>query len=1194
MAQYLVPVVRSGDGLSFTTLELFGAFGGETMTRAMAIAHRGGVQRHDASANGTRIVAKVVGDQGRTYHQTIALSRTAEKLQVRGYCTCPMGQNCKHVAAALLVSVIEADAAKERTEPKLTGTALAAPAPARLGLLAATKSWLDRIERLAEPSTVAVTATNARQLRYVLDTDTSRATPGLARLRVATIQFGKDGKPRDERPVDPSHWDRLKKQGAKYLSDGDASILRDLTHLAQRNGYPTSGVPLLPDLGTSRLLERLLATGRLHHLKIDGPVLRFGPEERAVARWVKQDAAHQQLAFVSPDGEMFDAVLALDPPHYVRFAAAEIGPIISDLPKDVAVEVARAPIIGAGEAALVKEALGRHKSSRRARAVVDSSTVEEPMAIAETPLLPLPEASEQVETRRLAPVPQLHLFTAKISLKRHFSQYAPNHWQGLDVVVPLVSLSFRYGDHTVGAGVAGDNLEHLDGNTLVIIPRDRDAEAKASQRLTSLRFLPFAKLPMFDPPRDAPSALMLDVEPGYDSYGRMDVLDEPHRFVLFADEEIPRLEKASWQVTYADGYPYRLAEGDASFWADTDSGSGIDWFSFELGIVFEGQRVNIVPQLTHMLKTLPSEILDLRGDPAKFDAAAKRIRMYVTLPDKRLLPLPGERIAPMLRGLLELIGPRPDRVVDGKVKLHRAEAAALAGVAGELKDVAWAASAERLLDLGKSLRRGRALKPISLPKTFKATLRDYQAEGVAWLDFLRDAGFGGVLADDMGLGKTVQGLAFLSREKAAGRLDKPALIVAPTSVLPNWQAEAERFAPELKVLPLRGLDRRERFGEIATSDIVLTTYPLLVRDFDMIAKQEFHVAILDEAQAIKNPKATVSQVAHRINARHRLALTGTPLENNLGEVWSLFEFLSPGLLGDESTFKRVFRTPIEKHGDQAAQGFLSRRLKPFMLRRTKQQVAKELPPKTEIVERIQLEGAQRDLYETVRVLMEKRVREEIDKKGLAKSHIIFLDALLKLRQICCDPRLLKMDAARKVKESAKLERLMELVPEMVAEGRKILIFSQFTSMLDLIEEELRREKIDFVTIRGDTKDRSAPVKAFQAGKVPVFLLSLKAGGTGLNLTAADTVIHYDPWWNPAVENQATDRAYRIGQDKPVFVHKLIVEEGIEDAIELLKKKKAALAEALFEGSTRQPLQLTEADVSALFAPLSRERTRKAA
>jgi SNF2 family DNA or RNA helicase len=413
-------------------------------------------------------------------------------------------------------------------------------------------------------------------------------------------------------------------------------------------------------------------------------------------------------------------------------------------------------------------------------------------------------------------------------------------------------------------------------------------------------------------------------------------------------------------------------------------------------------------------------------------------------------------------------------------------------------------------------------------------------------------------------------------------------------VLPNWQAEAERFAPELSVLPLRGLDRRQLFDQIPSHDLVLTTYPLIARDHEVLLAQEFHAAILDEAQAIKNPKATVSGLAHRLKARHRLALTGTPLENNLGEVWSLFEFLSPGLLGDESTFRRTFRTPIEKHGDRAAQAFLSRRLKPFMLRRTKEEVATELPPKTEIVEHVRLEGAQRDLYETVRSLMHAKVRAEIDRKGLARSHIVFLDALLKLRQICCDPRLLKLPQARKVKGSAKLERLTEMLPELIAEGRRVLLFSQFTSMLALIQEELAKLKIPYVTLTGDTTDRATPVREFQSGKVPLFLLSLKAGGTGLNLTAADTVIHYDPWWNPAVENQATDRAHRIGQDKPVFVYKLIVEEGIEAAIEQLKARKAALAEALFDGASKTPLDLNEADISALFAPLRGEPMRRAA
>jgi SNF2 family DNA or RNA helicase len=411
---------------------------------------------------------------------------------------------------------------------------------------------------------------------------------------------------------------------------------------------------------------------------------------------------------------------------------------------------------------------------------------------------------------------------------------------------------------------------------------------------------------------------------------------------------------------------------------------------------------------------------------------------------------------------------------------------------------------------------------------------------------------------------------------------------------PNWLSEAKHFAPTLAVLPLRGLDRRESFAAIPNSDLVITTYPLLARDHEVLLGHEFHAAILDEAQAIKNPKATVSRLAHRIDARHRFALTGTPIENNLGEVWSLFEFLNPGLLGDETTFRRTLRIPIEKHGDAGAQAFLSRRLKPFMLRRTKEEVAKELPPKTEIIELIRLEGAQRDLYETVRSLMHAKVRDEIARKGLAKSHIVFLDALLKLRQICCDPRLLKLPQARHVRGSAKFERLMEMIPELVSEGRRILLFSQFTSMLALIEEGIAALKIPYVMLTGDTVDRTTPVRKFQTGKVPLFLLSLKAGGTGLNLTAADTVIHYDPWWNPAVENQATDRAHRIGQNKPVFVYKLIVREGIEGAIELLKSRKAALAEALFANSAKTPFDLTEADISALFVPLDYMPDRRAA
>jgi len=326
-------------------------------------------------------------------------------------------------------------------------------------------------------------------------------------------------------------------------------------------------------------------------------------------------------------------------------------------------------------------------------------------------------------------------------------------------------------------------------------------------------------------------------------------------------------------------------------------------------------------------------------------------------------------------------------------------------------------------------------------------------------------------------------------------------------------------------------------------------------------------------------------VVGQLRANHRLCLTGTPLENHLGELWSLFHFLMPGLLGDATTFRRAYRTPIEKHADAARRENLVRRIRPFILRRTKDQVAPELPPKSEILRPVELAGPQRELYETVRASVHERVRAEIAARGIAQSHIVVLDALLKLRQICCDPRLLKVDAARHVKESAKLQLLLEMLQELLPEGRRVLIFSQFTSMLDLIEPELAKLAMGHVKLTGQTRDRERPVKAFQSGKVPLFLISLKAGGTGLNLTAADTVIHYDPWWNPAVEDQASGRAHRIGQDKPVFIYKLIVSGSVEEKIAILQASKAALARSVLDKDAGVSLPLTPDDIQALFEPM---------
>jgi SNF2 family DNA or RNA helicase len=409
--------------------------------------------------------------------------------------------------------------------------------------------------------------------------------------------------------------------------------------------------------------------------------------------------------------------------------------------------------------------------------------------------------------------------------------------------------------------------------------------------------------------------------------------------------------------------------------------------------------------------------------------------------------------------------------------------------------------------------------------------------------------------------------------------------VLPTSLVHNWCEEARRFAPGLRVLSLHGSQRKDRFDEIAEHDLVLTTYALLWRDHEALARHHYHLLILDEAQFVKNASTKSATAIRELQARHRLCLTGTPLENHLGELWSLFDFLLPGFLGTQKDFAKRWRTPIEKGGDTVRRDLLARRIRPFMLRRRKDEVAKELPAKTMIVRSVELDGAQRDLYETVRAAMQDKVREAISQQGLGRSHIVVLDALLKLRQVCCDPRLVKLAKASTIKGSAKLELLLSMLPDLIEEGRRVLLFSQFTGMLSLIAAAVEKAGIAYVTLTGDTTDRATPVRRFQAGEVPLFLISLKAGGVGLNLTAADTVIHYDPWWNPAAENQATDRAHRLGQDKPVFVYKLIVAGSIEEKIVLLQDKKAALADGILSEDATVAVKFSADDLDALFAPM---------
>ncbi len=723
------------------------------------------------------------------------------------------------------------------------------------------------------------------------------------------------------------------------------------------------------------------------------------------------------------------------------------------------------------------------------------------------------------------------------------------------------ALAFEYAGHLAHGRQGRDLLVPLADHRQLRIRRDLDAEAALRRELLQYGF-----------------GVALRVSEALpEKAGEAFELPSDNAWLGFVREGLPRLRERGWRILIHPDFLFHLAEIDA-WYSRLEETPEQNWFDLEMGIEVEGRRISLLPVLLHAIRHTPwllsADTLHKRRDDEM---------LMVPLPDDgRRVALPFARLKPLLGALGELFFRDPPLQRE-RLRLAKPDAARLAGMQASL-GLEWQGG-ERLRRFAERLRE-LPRQQVEAPAGLRARLRPYQAQGLAWMQALRELETGGVLADDMGLGKTLQTLAHLLAEKRAGRLDHPALIVMPTSLIPNWQDEAARFAPDLRVLALHGPRRRAHFARLEQYDLLLTTYALLPRDSKALAAQPFRLLILDEAQNVKNARSKAAQALRELDAGQRLCLTGTPLENHLGELWALFDFLMPGWLGNEKSFNQTYRTPIEKHADSARLAQLNARVRPFLLRRTKEQVARELPPKTEVIQWVELSDAQRDRYETLRLAMDRKVREEIGRQGLARSQIIILEALLRLRQACCDLRLLEgQSTPYKPEYSAKLATLLEMLEALFAEGRRVLLFSQFTGMLGLIEAELQRRRIPYALLTGATRDRRTPVREFQAGKLPVFLISLKAGGAGLNLTAADTVIHFDPWWNPAAEAQASDRAYRIGQDKPVFVYKLIARGSVEEKIQQLQQAKAGLARAVLEGGAQSEWRMSEEDVSRLLAPL---------
>jgi superfamily II DNA or RNA helicase len=600
---------------------------------------------------------------------------------------------------------------------------------------------------------------------------------------------------------------------------------------------------------------------------------------------------------------------------------------------------------------------------------------------------------------------------------------------------------------------------------------------------------------------------------------------------------VRELVGAGWQVE-AEGKLYRQA-GEFKLAVST----GSDWFDLNATADFGGKAVSLPTLL----------------------AALGRGENTVPLDDGTFGMVPEEWLKKY--GLLARMG-----TVEGDaVRFGRGQVGVLDALLASRPEVAFDEQFARARD---ELNRFQGVAPADPPAGFRGELRGYQREGLGWLRFLRQFGFGGCLADDMGLGKTVQVLALLAGERAG-----PTLVVVPRSLVFNWKQEAARFAPGLKVLDHTGTGRDKTGAAFKDYDLILTTYGTLRNDAAAFAECHFDTCVLDESQAAKNAGTETAKAVRLLRADHRLALSGTPVENHLGELWTLFDFLNPGMLGRAAVLSGAGAV---RTLDAETREVLGKALRPFILRRTKGQVAKDLPAKTEQTVFCDLEHEQRKLYDELRDHYRRVLLKQVDSVGLGRSKIQVLEALLRLRQAACHPGLI--DKTRTDDSSAKLDLLLPQLKEVAEEGHKALVFSQFTSLLAIVRKRLDAETITYEYLDGRTRDRAARVERFQTdAKCPLFLISLKAGGVGLNLTAAEYVFLLDPWWNPAVEAQAIDRSHRIGQTKPVFAYRLIARDTVEEKVLALQQSKRALADAILGGDGNLITDLKREDLELLLS-----------
>lgn len=1100
-------------------------FDEETILRGFQYSEQNRVSQLVVSKQGASVTAIVQGSRNNRY--TVAITIDPDELPaesiIQSVCTCPVGANCKHAVAAL-VNAFEKNGKFNFSKMNHDHSTDVNRSQEHAKI----NQWLGNFATSATHDYTLEKPKDEHQLHYILTSPSYRKTRLSIGLKLARVlKNGATGKAKN---FDPNSFSQL-----KYLTEEDHTNIVYVKIMNQGSSLSSYSTAYIQGKNSAKYLEHILKTGRCHFDNPENAALKMGEPKSIELRWMLLPNSNQAIQCFSNNKRII--IFILENAWYFDSETNTMGLAHIDLALPMLENFLSSPEVPHELISAVTQQI---------KLLLPHRTDLTPIAVAE------PKAIQQLE-----PTPILQLSVEKIKSPQYPFQL---------IETPIAQVFFEYSDYvTVPFSFKTPQkiIKFLKDNQPHVLHRYFDSEKKYLLSLADCMSL---------------SELSAPTSHNEAEKYKIDSIKKPDDYIDFISNIIPQLNMVGWRVVRNHEYFNAVVyEDDVAWYSELEESSGFDYFSFKLGIIIDDEKIDILPVVAKLFKNTSTEELKRYTDTQKIS---------LPLLSGRVLSVSFQRIKPIINTLVELFDRELNNFTSVKFSRYQAELLHELENGFGATQMRWFGG-ERLRALGKKIAEFRTITPVILSPDFYAILRPYQQDGLNWLQFLREYQLNGILADDMGLGKTVQTIAHIAVEKQAKRITCPILIIAPTSLMFNWKKEIETFSPTLSVIVFHGDDRKAHQEKLSHYDIVLTTYPLLARDKDILLKHTFYYLILDEAQNIKNNQTKGTQIVHQIKAEHRLCLTGTPMENHLGDLWSLFHFLMPGLLGDVKQFNRLFRRPIEKEQNQDRQKTLSRRLKPFMLRRKKSEVMLELPEKTEIIRVAELQGHERDLYESIRLSMDKKVRDAIKTQGLNRSHIIILDALLKLRQVCCHPKLVKLAAAEKAHtQGSKLQLLQSMLPNMVEEGRRILIFSQFTSMIEIIEEMLEQEKLSYVRLTGDTKDRATPIAAFQAGKVPIFLISLKAGGTGLNLTAADTVIHYDPWWNPAVEDQATDRAHRIGQQKAVFVYKLLTAGTVEETIQEMQQKKRSLIEGLFAESANQNKTISAEDLQNLFKPLA--------